>query len=98
MPAADNNYLPGPIAARGAVTGEFGLGDQLPLSEAPYVIERDRINEGVLPGFNRKLLPLRVDQETGERTAGGYYLLDTFEQGITCSTGIRTKTLAPERW
>jgi hypothetical protein len=72
-------YAPGPIACRGAFTGEFGLGDELPLDEAPYVIERDRINEGRLPGFNRKLLPLQADEATGRRTAGGYYLLDTPE-------------------
>ena len=74
------NYRPGVIAAQGAFSGEFGLGDELPIDEAPYVIERDRINEGVLPGFNRKLLPLRLDPQTGERTAGGYYLLETAEQ------------------
>ncbi len=74
------DYAPGPIACKGAFTGEFGLGDELALDEAPYVIERDRINEGRLPGFNRKLLPLQVDATTGRRTAGGYYLLDTPDQ------------------
>lgn len=74
------DYLPGPIRAKGCFTGEFGLGEDLPIDEAPYVIERDRINEGKLPGFGRKLLPLKQDHATGERTAGGYYLLDTFEQ------------------
>ena len=73
-------YLPGPIEAGGSFTGEFGLGDGLPIEEAPYVIERDRINEGKLVGFNRKLLPLKLDETTGERTAGGYYLHDTFMQ------------------
>lgn len=73
-------YLPGPVEARGSFTGEFGLGDGLPIEEAPYVIERDRINEARLDGFNRKLLPLKLDEATGERTAGGYYLLDTLAQ------------------
>ena len=74
------SYLPGPVEAGGSFTGEFGLGDSLPIEEAPYVIERDRINEARLDGFNRKLLPLKLDEPTGERTAGGYYLLDTFVQ------------------
>lgn len=74
------NYTPGSIDVRGSFTGEFGLGDGLPIEEAPYVIERDRINEGKLPGFNRKLLPIQVDPDSGKRTAGGYYLLDTPEQ------------------
>jgi hypothetical protein len=56
------------------------LGDELPLDEAPYVIERDRINEGRLPGFNRKLLPVQMDRASGRRSAGGYYLLDTPQQ------------------
>jgi hypothetical protein len=53
---AMTDYVPGPIPCRGSFTGEFGLGDELALDEAPYVIERDRINEGRLPGFNRNLL------------------------------------------
>ena len=71
------DYSPGPIDAKGCFTGEFGLGDSLPIDEAPYVIERDRINEGKLQGFGRKLLPMKMEPSTGERTAGGYYLLDT---------------------
>jgi hypothetical protein len=73
-------YRRGPVTCRGSFTGEFGLGDELPIEEAPYVIERDRINEGRLPGFNRKLLPMKVDEGNGKRTAGGYYLLDTLAQ------------------
>lgn len=80
-PRVDRAYPPGPIAAKGAFTGEFVLGDGLSLDEAPLVIERDRINEGQWPGFGRKLLPLRLDPETGVRTAGGYYLVDTFADG-----------------
>ena len=72
--------MPGSIEAEGSFTGEFGLGDGLPIEEAPYVIERDRINEARLDGFNRKLLPMKLDETTGERTAGGYYLLDTVAQ------------------
>jgi hypothetical protein len=77
---SDNDYAPGPIPCRGAFTGEFGLGPELSLEEAPYVIERDRINEARREGFNRKLLPMALDRASGERTAGGYYLLDTEAQ------------------
>ena len=74
------SYSTGSVEMRGCFTGEFGLGDELPIDEAPYVIERDRINEGKLPGFNRKLLPMMADADGSNRTAGGYYLLETFEQ------------------
>ena len=74
------DYSIGPVEMRGCFTGEFGLGDELPIEEAPYVIERDRINEGKLPGFNRKLLPMMAEADGSDRTAGGYYLLETFEQ------------------
>jgi len=33
------------------------------------------------PGFNRKLLPLRIEPQSGAAFSGGRYLLDTYENG-----------------
>ena len=73
------NYQPGDIEMGGCFTGEFGLGDELTIDEAPYVIARDRIIEARHCPFERKLLPLGLDVDTERRTAGGYYLLPTFD-------------------
>jgi hypothetical protein len=83
MPApgqTPSGYEPGPIPCEGCFTGEFGLGDGLPIDHAPYVIARDRIVEALAFHFNRKLLPLSMDRSTGNRFAGGYYLLPTAEE------------------
>jgi hypothetical protein len=64
---------------RGCFTGEFGLGADFDIDEAPYVIARDRIIESRSNPFTRKLLPIGIDEATGARTAGGYYLLPTFD-------------------
>ena len=34
------------------------------------------------PGFNRKLLPLRVEQDSGKAYSGGRYLLTTYEEAV----------------
>jgi len=73
------DYKPGPINCEGAVFDDFRLTDHLPPEKAPAVIERDRIYMSARPGFNRKLLPLRVEPGTGTAYSGGRYLLDTYE-------------------
>jgi hypothetical protein len=72
------SHQPGPISCEGAAFDDFRLTDHLPSEAAPAVIERDRLYMAARPGFNRKLLPLRVDQVTGSVWSGGRYLLDTF--------------------
>lgn len=79
----DPGYRPGPIRATASFTGEFLLGDGLPIDEAPLVIQRDRYNEAQVQGFNRKLLPMSIDPKSGRRHAGGYYLLDKSEGAET---------------
>lgn len=75
-------YLPGPIDVRGCVFDDFLLTDHLPPHQAPAVIERDRLIMSARPGFNRKLLPLRVEHDTGRAYSGGRYLLDTYEDAL----------------
>jgi len=72
-------FEPGPIHCEGAAFDDFRLTDHLPPEAAPAVIERDRLHMAARPGFNRKLLPLRVEPETGTAYSGGRYLLDTFK-------------------
>lgn len=72
-------YKPGPINCKGAVFDDFRLTDHLPPEKSPAVIERDRIHMSARPGFNRKLLPLRIEPDTGIAYSGGRYLLDTYE-------------------
>ena len=79
---AENDYSPGPIHAEGCVFDDFLLTDHLPPDQAPAVIERDRLIMSARPGFNRKLLPLRVEQETGKVYSGGRYLLHTYEDAV----------------
>lgn len=94
---ATPGYEPGPIAQEGCFTGEFGLGDDLPIDHAPYVIARDRIVEARAFNFNRKLLPISVDRETGARYAGGYYLLPTVEEAARMCERWRGSTADLEK-
>lgn len=72
-------YTPGPIDVGGAVFDDFRLTHHLPACEAPKVIERDRIHMSARPGFNRKLLPLRMEPYNNVTYSGGRYLIDTYE-------------------
>ncbi|NKB35573.1 MAG: hypothetical protein GKR93_00200 [Gammaproteobacteria bacterium] len=73
------NYQPGPINVEGFAIDDFLLTDKLPPDKAPATIEIDRLNMAARPGFNRKLLPLSVEQDTGKIYSGGRYLFDTYE-------------------
>lgn len=73
------DYGVGPIAAQGAVFDDFRLGGALGPEEAPALIEIDRLPMAARPGFERKLLPLRIDPSDGTAYSGGRYLLDTYE-------------------
>lgn len=55
-------HTQGVIACRGCFTGEFGLGPELPMEEAPFAIARDRLIEARHHRFDRKLLP--IDEAT----------------------------------
>jgi hypothetical protein len=77
-----SSHVPGPIPCEGAVFDDFRLTDSLPPEAAPAVIERDRLIMAARPGFERKLLPLRVEPETGTAYSGGRYLLDTYENAV----------------
>lgn len=81
----DSGYTPGPIPVEGCVFDDFLLTDHLPAHEAPAIIERDRLIMSARPGFNRKLLPLRVEKDTGSVYCGGRYLLDTYENAVAFS-------------
>lgn len=76
---ATAGYKPGPIPCEGAAFDDFRLTAHLPPEAAPAVIERDRLHMAARPGFNRKLLPLRLEPATGTVYSGGRYLLDTWE-------------------
>lgn len=73
------DFAPGPIDVEAAVFDDFRLTGHLPPDKAPAVIERDRLHMAARPGFNRKLLPLKIDPESGAAFSGGRYLLDTYE-------------------
>ena len=76
------DYEPGPISCKGAVFDDFRLTDHLPPEKSPAVIERDRKLMSARPGFNRKLLPIRIEPETGVVYSGGRYLLDTYANAL----------------
>ena len=77
-----SDYSPGPIDCEGCVFDDFLLTDHLLPHQAPAVIERDRLIMSARPGFDRKLLPLRVEQDTGKVYSGGRYLLRTYEDAV----------------
>ena len=70
---------PGNIQARGAFTCDFTIPGNSPLDVAP-VIERDRMYMAERPGMQRKQIPLRFDNATGDLLSGGRYLFDTRQQ------------------
>ena len=59
-----SDYSIGPIEVEGFAIDDFLLTDKLPPDKAPATIEIDRLNMTARPGFNRKLLPLRVEQDS----------------------------------
>jgi len=81
----DARFAPGPIPCEGAAFDDFRLTDHLPAHEAPGVIERDRLVMAARPGFNRKLLPLRIEPETNTAWCGGRYLFDTYDNAVAFS-------------
>ena len=70
---------PGNIQARGSFTCDFTIPGNSPLDVAP-VIERDRMYMAARPGFQRKQIPLRFDNATGDLLSGGRYLFNTRQQ------------------
>jgi hypothetical protein len=74
-----NDYSPGAINVEGCVFDDFLLTNNLPPEKVPAVIERDRLIMSARDGFNRKLLPLRIEQDSNNIYCGGRYLLNTFE-------------------
>ncbi|MDJ0929391.1 MAG: hypothetical protein QNJ73_17260 [Gammaproteobacteria bacterium] len=83
------SFEPGPIAVEGAVFDDFLLTDHLPADQAPGVIERDRLLMAARPGFNRKLLPLRLEPDSGRAYSGGRYLLDTHENAVEFARWVK---------
>jgi len=65
---------------KGSFSCDFGLPGNLPLSQVPPLIERDRMYMAEQPGMQTKHLPLRIDTNTGNLMSGGRYLFDTFEE------------------
>lgn len=84
-----NAHEPGPIDAKGAFFDDFLLTDHLPPETAPVAIERDRPVMSARPGFDRKLLPLRVEPETHVAYCGGRYLFDTYENAVAFGNWVK---------
>lgn len=76
-----NTVSSGRIDARGAFLGDFQIVGNLPADEVPAAIEGDRVYFVARPGFYRKLIPLRFE-ENGALFSGGRYLFKTFDQAI----------------
>jgi hypothetical protein len=77
-----SEYGIGPIDVGGAAFDDFRLTDRMRTEDSPAAIERDRPIMAARPGFERKLLPLRLEPETGTAFAGGRYLFDTYENAV----------------
>lgn len=84
-------YKTGPIDVEGCVVDDFRLTNHLPPAEAPAVIERDRLIMSARPGFNRKLLPLCIEEETACIYSGGQYLFDTHENALAFGNWCRNE-------
>lgn len=82
------DYGVGPIDVKGAAFDDFRLTQHLPPQRAPALIERDRLIMAARPGFNRKLLPLRIEPDRGTAYSGGRYLFDTYENAVAFSRWV----------
>jgi len=72
----DENSM-GNVSAKGCFTCDFGLPGAFPLGQVAGVIERDRMYMAERRGMQRKQLPIRFDQASGNFLSGGRYLFDT---------------------
>jgi hypothetical protein len=72
-----NEYAPGAIPTAGCVTSVMRMRPAHDPGAIPAVIERDRQHMAARPGLERKLLPVRLDADTGQVLTGGAYLFDT---------------------
>jgi len=69
----------GPLAGQACVTSIMTMSPGLDPNAVPDVIERDRVVMAARPGLALKLLPVLVNQETGQIYTGGAYLFDNIE-------------------
>ena len=69
----------GPLAGKACVTSIMTMSPGLDPNAVPDVIERDRVVMAARPGLALKLLPVLVNQETGQIYTGGAYLFDDIE-------------------
>ena len=81
---------PGNIQARGAFTCDFTIPGNSPLDVAP-VIERDRMYMAERPGMQRKQIPLRFDNATGDLLSGGRYLFNTRQQAVDYKSWVENE-------
>jgi hypothetical protein len=72
-------HRPGRIDARGALLGDFEVAGKMAPHEVPGAIEGDRAIFVARPGFYRKLIPLRLEND-GTLFSGGRYLFETYDQ------------------
>lgn len=85
------NYQIGPINVGGCAVTDFLLTNHLPPEQVPAVIERDRLIMSARPGFDRKLLPLLVEPDSGKVYSGGRYLFDTCENAVAFGNWCRNE-------
>src|SRR5215218_6387742 len=69
----DENSM-GNISAKGCFTCDFTITADFPLSQVAPVIERDRMYMAERRGMQRKQIPIRFDNATGNLFSGGRYL------------------------
>lgn len=69
----------GPISAKGAFTGDFGIAPGVAAERVPAAIEHDRVIMTQRPGMQSKHVPLQLDFTTGRVACGGRYLFDRYE-------------------
>src|ERR671913_544179 len=86
-----NRSRPGNIKARGAFTCDFGLPGEMPLGQVAPVIERDRMYMAERPGMQRKQIPLRFDNATGDLLSGGRYLFNTRQQAVDYKSWVENE-------
>ena len=81
----------GSTGAGGAFTCDFGLPPGLDFAAVPAILERDRVHQSARPGFIRKLVPLRIDFQSGELFSGGRYLFSTRDDADAYKAWVETE-------
>lgn len=93
-----NVYPTGPIAAAGAFTSDISIAAGATIAMLASALEADRPALDSHAGMRQKIVPVRLDSNTGQLTCGGRYLFDTYENAVTYAAALEQFTAGGVRF